>query len=309
MEWLSNFIADLGTLQFWSSLITIVFIDLLLAGDNAIVIGLAARNLPREKQKQAIILGTAGAVLVRIVATIIVVWLLKIPFLLAVGGVLLLWIAYKLLVQEEEHDSIKPAATLWGSIRTIIIADAAMGLDNVIAVAGAAHGSIVLVVLGLLISIPIVVWGSTLFIRLIERFKWIIYLGAGVLAYTAAKMITHEPRFEAFFGASPWIVYAFEAVMIVGVIVAGYRTNAVKARKERTTEASAVKEDAGEGAAHPQTEPAIPHTEPAKAESASGQNGAETPDGGAQEEKPQDEAAPETEAEAGESKVKTGQRA
>ena len=309
MEWLSNLIADLGTLQFWSGLITIVFIDLLLAGDNAIVIGLAARNLPREKQKQAIIWGTAGAVAVRILATIIVVWLLRIPFLLAVGGVLLLWIAYKLLVQEEEHDSIKPAATLWGSIRTIIIADAAMGLDNVIAVAGAAHGSIVLVVLGLLISIPIVVWGSTLFIRLIERFKWIIYLGAGVLAYTAAKMITHEPRFEAFFGISPWIVYAFEALMIAVILAAGFRTNAVKARKERAPAAAAMKEETRQEAAHPRTEPTNPHTEPAKAEAAAGQVGAEVPAGAAQEEKPQEAAAPETEAEAGKSKVKTGQRA
>jgi YjbE family integral membrane protein len=247
VEGITNFIADLGTLQFWSSLLTIVFIDLLLAGDNAIVIGLAARNLPKDKQKQAIVWGTAGAVAIRIFATIIVVWLLKIPFLLAVGGILLMWIAYKLLVQEEEHDTIKPATTLWGSIRTIIIADAAMGLDNVIAVAGAAHGSIILVVLGLLISIPIVVWGSTLFIRVIERFKWIIYLGAGVLAYTAAKMITHEPRFEALFGVSQWIVYSFEAVMIILVIVAGYWTNAVKARKAKA------EEEAEEKAGSPQT--------------------------------------------------------
>lgn len=231
MDWLNGFIADLGTLQFWSSLLTIVFIDLLLAGDNAIVIGLAARNLPKETQKKAIILGTAGAVLIRIVATALVVWLLKIPFLLAVGGVILLWIAYKLLVQEDHHEDIKPATTLLASIQTIVIADAAMGLDNVIAVAGAAHGSLQLVIIGLLISIPIVVWGSTLFIKLIDRFRWIIYIGSGILAYTAAKMVVHEKRFGDWFGDTPLLGWTFEAAMVALIIVAGVWTNAVKAKR------------------------------------------------------------------------------
>nr|AYQ71775.1 TerC family protein [Cohnella candidum] len=231
VDWISGFISDLGTLQFWSSLLTIVFIDLLLAGDNAIVIGLAARNLPKETQKKAILWGTAGAVGIRILATVLVVWLLEIPFLLALGGVVLVWIAYKLLVQEDQHDNIKPAATLMASIRTIIIADAAMGLDNVIAVAGAAHGSFELVVLGLLISIPIVVWGSTLFIKIIDRYKWIIYAGSGVLAYTAAKMITHEKRFADFFGDNPALAWTFQAAIVALVIVAGIWTNAVKARQ------------------------------------------------------------------------------
>lgn len=235
MDWVSDFITDLGTLQFWSSLLTIVFIDLLLAGDNAIVIGLAARNLPKETQKKAIIWGTAGAVGIRVVATVLVVWLLDIPFLLALGGVILLWIAYKLLVQEDHHDNIKPAATLMASIRTIIVADAAMGLDNVIAVAGAAHGSFILVVLGLLISIPIVVWGSTLFIKLIDRYKWIIYLGSAVLAYTAAKMITHEKRFADLFGDNPALSWTFDAAMVALVVVAGIWTNAVKSRKKQQT--------------------------------------------------------------------------
>lgn len=231
MDWLNGFISDLGTLQFWSSLLTIVFIDLLLAGDNAIVIGLAARNLPKETQKKAIILGTAGAVLIRIVATALVVWLLKIPFLLALGGVVLLWIAYKLLVQEDHREDIKPAATLLASIQTIVIADAAMGLDNVIAVAGAAHGSLKLVIIGLLISIPIVVWGSTLFIKLIDRFRWIIYIGSGILAYTAAKMIVHEKRFGDWFGDTPLLGWTFEAAMVALIIVAGVWTNAVKAKR------------------------------------------------------------------------------
>ncbi|MBW5444859.1 YjbE family putative metal transport protein [Cohnella sp. CFH 77786] len=240
---MTDFISDLGTLQFWSSLLTIVFIDLLLAGDNAIVIGLAARNLPKEQQKKAILWGTAGAVGIRILATVLVVWLLDIPFLLALGGVVLLWIAYKLLVQEDQHENIKPASTLLASIRTIVIADAAMGLDNVIAVAGAAHGSFILVVLGLLISIPIVVWGSTLFIKIIDRYKWIIYVGSGVLAYTAAKMITHEKRFTDFFGDNPVLTWTFDATMVALVIVAGLWTNAVKARRAQQGEAAAGNEN------------------------------------------------------------------
>ncbi|BBI34705.1 TerC family protein [Cohnella abietis] len=222
---------DLLSIDFWSLLLTIVFIDLLLAGDNAIVIGLAARNLPKHLQRRAVVWGTAGAVIIRIVATMLVVSLLKIPFLLAIGGVLLIWIAYKLLVQEDAHGDIKAGSTLWAAIRTIVIADAAMGLDNVIAVAGAAHGDYFLVVLGLLISIPIVVWGSTLFIKIIGKYPWIIYLGSGVLAFTAAKMITHEGEFKGFFDSNPEFTWIFLAIMVVLVIVAGVWTNAIRARK------------------------------------------------------------------------------
>lgn len=239
MDWITNLVSEMGSLQFWSALATIIFIDLLLAGDNAIVIGLAARNLPKDLQKKAIFYGTGGAVLIRVIATLIVVYLLKIPFLMAIGGVVLLWIAYKLVVQEDQHEDIKPQATLWASIRTIIIADAAMGLDNVIAVAGAAEGSAFLVILGLLISIPIVVWGSTLFIKLIDRYKWIIYLGSGVLAYTAAKMISHEKRFGGFFEENPVLMWTFYAAIVAIVIVAGIWTNAVKSRKAEAQQSSA----------------------------------------------------------------------
>jgi YjbE family integral membrane protein len=224
---------DILSLDFWTILLTIVFIDLLLAGDNAIVIGLAARSLPKEMQKKAVLGGTAGAVIIRIIATMLVVSLLKIPFLLAIGGVLLIWIAYKLLVQEDAHGDIKAGSTLWAAIRTIIIADAAMGLDNVIAVAGAAHGDYFLVVLGLLISIPIIVWGSTLFIKIIEKYQWIIYIGSGVLAYTAAKMITHEKEFESFFTSNPVFTWIFIATMVVLIIVAGVWTNAIKSRRDQ----------------------------------------------------------------------------
>ncbi len=186
---------DLFSVEFLSALAAIVVIDLVLAGDNASVIALAARSLPPQLQKKAIVWGTVGAIVVRSAMTMVVVWLLKIPGLMLVGGALLVWIAYRLLLPEEEQSvGHGPVATnFWGAMRTIVVADAVMGLDNVLAVAGAAHGSYVPVVLGLLISIPIVIWGSTLILKWVERFPVIVYVGAGVLAWTAAKMMMHEP--------------------------------------------------------------------------------------------------------------------
>ncbi|KAA8782666.1 YjbE family integral membrane protein [Paenibacillus sp. 4624] len=215
---------ELFSPTFWLSLLNVVFIDLILAGDNAIVIGLAARNLHSSVQKKAILFGTGGALLIRIAATVVVLWLLKVPWLLLVGGLLLVWIAYKLLAdQGEEHNDIQADTSLWAAVRTIIIADAAMGLDNVIAVAGAAQQHLVLVILGLLISVPIIVWGSTLFIKLINHFPWIIYLGAVVLGYTAANMITEEKRIMPFFTEHPALRFLFIVVVIGGVVFAGYR--------------------------------------------------------------------------------------
>ena len=222
--------------EFFLALINIVFLDLILAGDNAIVIGLAARNLPKETQKKAIIYGTAGAVILRIIATILVVWLLNIPWLLLVGGVLLIGIAYKLLTDDNnDHGNIKAGNNLGAAIRTIIVADAAMGLDNVIAVAGAAKHNMILVTLGLLISVPIVVWGSTLFIKLINRFPWIIYVGSAVLAYTASSMITEEKHFMGYFEGHQIIKYLFIAAIIVGVLTAGHLKKKSAARPQSST--------------------------------------------------------------------------
>lgn len=216
---------DVMSPEFWAALVSIIFIDLVLAGDNAIVIGMAARRLSPAQQRRAIFWGTFGAVGIRIVATVLVVELLKIPGLQLVGGLLLVWIAYKLLVSDESHKDIKAKDSLLAAIRTIIIADAAMGLDNVIAVAGAAHGDTLLVVIGLLISVPIVVWGSTLFITLVNKFPPIVYVGSGVLAYTAAKMITHEPFVKSWF-ASPFIYWGFVVIVTAAVLAAGKWRNA-----------------------------------------------------------------------------------
>ncbi|MDR4926240.1 MULTISPECIES: TerC family protein [Peribacillus] len=210
---------DFLTGEFISGLLAIIMIDLVLAGDNAILIGLAARKLPKEQQKKVIIWGAVGAIVIRIIATLLVVVLLEVPGLHLIGGLLLVWIAYKLLIDEEEHD-VKPADSMWAAIKTIIIADALMGLDNVLAVAGASHGNFTLVVIGLLVSIPVVMYGSTLIIKLIERFPFIIIIGAGILGWTAAKMIVAEPFMLDYF-ANPFIKYGFEAIVVIGILVAG----------------------------------------------------------------------------------------
>jgi len=213
--------------QFFSALLAIIVIDLVLAGDNAIVIALAARNLPRHLQKRAVLWGTFGAIVVRSAMTLVVVWLLKIPGLLLVGGALLVWIAWRLLAPEEGNgDSHGPAATtFWGAMRTIVIADAVMGLDNVLAVAGAAHGSYLLVVLGLLISIPIVIWGSTLILKWVERFPVIVYVGAGVLAWTAVKMMAAEPLVKEAIAALAPLSMLAQIVVVAGLLWAGFVRN------------------------------------------------------------------------------------
>jgi len=206
--------------EFLSALLAIVVIDLVLAGDNAIVIALAARNLPKNLQRRAVLWGTVGAVVVRASLTVGVLWLLQIPGLMLAGGALLMWIAYRLLAGDDggrEHD-LAPAMSFWAAMRTIVIADAVMGLDNVLAVAGAAHGSMLLVVLGLVISIPIVVWGSTLILHWIERFPSILYIGGAVLAWTAAKMIVGEPMVEAELAARPGFVTSIYVAVIGGVL-------------------------------------------------------------------------------------------
>lgn len=220
---------ELFSPEYMSALFSIIIIDLVLAGDNAIVIGLAARTLPKNQQKKVIIWGTFGAILIRIIATLAVVWLLKIPGLLLIGGVLLVWIAYKLLVDEKGHD-VKPSENFWSAIKTIVIADALMGLDNVLAVAGAAHGDFSLVVIGLLVSVPIVVWGSTLILKWVDRFPVIITIGAGVLAFTAAKMIIGEKFLKGFFEDNPLLKWGFTVMIVIGVVLFGR----MKKKKEKS---------------------------------------------------------------------------
>lgn len=169
---------EILSVEFFMALGTLILLDLLLGGDNAVVIAMAANKLPPHLRRKAILIGTGGAVLIRLVMTLAAVWLLTVPYLQAIGGLILLPIAVKLLMPEETEAQVAPSESLIGAVKTIIIADAAMGVDNVLAIAGASHGSFLLVVLGFLISIPIIVGGSTLIGKLMDRFPFILYAGA-----------------------------------------------------------------------------------------------------------------------------------
>lgn len=190
---------------FLSALLAIVLIDLVLAGDNALIIGLVARNLPKDTQRKVILWGTFGAIAVRAVMAILVVYILNVPGFMLAGGLALVWISRKLLTPDPERDAshakAAPASTFAGAVRTVVVADAVMGVDNVLGIGGAAGGSILLIVLGLIISVPIIVWGSHLVIRLVDRFPSVILLGGAVLAWTAYTMIVREPLLVAWFEA------------------------------------------------------------------------------------------------------------
>lgn len=186
---------------FWVRWLQIVLIDLVLAGDNALVIALAVRTLPPQEQFWGRIWGTCGAVVLRLIFVAIITRLLLIPFLQLAGGLVLIWIAWKLVrpaASEEEH--ARPGASLREAIKIIIVADVAMSLDNVIAIAGAAKGDLKLVVFGLLLSIPLVVWGSGLLAKMMNRFRFVIWLGGGVLGYVAGHMIFKDPWVAGQFG-------------------------------------------------------------------------------------------------------------
>ena len=214
---------ELFSMQFFTALGTIILLDILLGGDNAVVIAMAANKLSPALRKKAILIGTAGAVIIRLIMTFIAVWLLTIPYLQVIGGLILLPIAVKLLVPEEHHDDVKASDNLMGAIKTIIIADAAMGVDNVLAIAGASHGSFLLGAIGFLVSIPIIVGGSTIIGRLMDRFPVILYAGAGLLGWTAGSMIGHDkilgPMIESSVGA--WAPLAIQIFLAVGVIAVG----------------------------------------------------------------------------------------
>jgi len=211
---------DLFSTSFLLPLATIVVIDLVLAGDNALVIGLAARNVPPALQRRVILWGTLGAIVVRVLFTLGIVWLLKIPGLMLAGGLLLLPVAWKLLqpIARDEGDTAAAKHGFWGALKTIIVADALMGVDNVLGVAGAAQGSFLLVVLGLLISVPIMIWGSTLVLRLVDRHPWIVTAGAGVLIWTAVQMILDEPVLAPWLPAHSWFDELSGAVLTAAIL-------------------------------------------------------------------------------------------
>ena len=208
---------ELVTSQFWLGLGAIIWVNIILSGDNAVVIALAARSLPPHQQKKAVFWGAAAAVVLRIVLTIVAVELLKLPYLKLIGGLLLFWVAVKLLVPEgDDGDDVASSSHLWGAIKTILIADLVMSLDNVIAVAAVAKGSIVLLVLGLLISIPLVVYGATMLMKLMDRYPVIITIGAALIGYVAGEMLVTDPVVIEWFKLNAHWMIDFELFSVFG---------------------------------------------------------------------------------------------
>lgn len=207
---------------FFSSLLIIITINIVLSGDNAVVIAIACRKLAPAQRKKAILWGTFLAVIVRVIATVLAVYLLKIPFLYLVGGVVLLWISYNLLREEDEENQIESSADMVQAVKTIVVADVMMGLDNVLAIAGAANGNIVLIVLGLIISIPLMVFGSQLILKAMERFSWLVYLGSAVLAWAAANMITNEAVIADWLSQWTGLEAVIKIVIVALVLLLGY---------------------------------------------------------------------------------------
>ncbi|AVO28182.1 TerC family protein [Megasphaera elsdenii] len=214
---------EIVSMQFFMALGSIILLDILLGGDNAVVIAMAANKLPGNLRRKAILIGTGGAVVIRLVMTLIAVWLLTIPFLQALGGLILLPIAVKLLVPAEQEENVTASDSLMGAIKTIIIADAAMGVDNVLAIAGASHGSFLLVACGFLISIPIIVGGSTVIGKLMDRFPVILYAGAGLLGWTAGSMIGHDKILGTLLQqmAGSWAPISLQILLAAAVIAIG----------------------------------------------------------------------------------------
>ena len=211
----------LQSVDFWIGLLKIIWINIILSGDNAVVIALAARSLEPQRQKQAILLGSGAAVVLRVALTVVAARLLALPYLQIVGGLMLLWIGVQLLSDEEDgHDKTREQANLMAAVRTILLADLVMSLDNVIAVAAAAKGSTLLLILGLAISIPLVVFGSTLMIRVMQRFPVIVVLGAGLIGWVAGETIVGDVGLRAAAGDSAWLHYAASAagaVLVIGI--------------------------------------------------------------------------------------------
>lgn len=207
--------------QFWVDVFKIIVIDVLLSGDNAVVIALACRNLPPEQRRKGVMFGVAGAIGLRVVLTFFAVGLLSLPYLKVIGALMLLWIGVKLLLPEEEHgaSNVKANTHLLGAIRTIIIADFVMSLDNVLAVAAAAHGSVWLLVFGLVVSIPLIAWSSQLMLKLIDRFPAIIIAGGGLLGYVAGEMLVGDKLVAGWLEQAPQIPHLLLPAMCAALVV------------------------------------------------------------------------------------------
>jgi YjbE family integral membrane protein len=204
------------------ALLQIALIDIVLSGDNAVVIGMAARSLPPQQQRKAIVWGGAAAIVLRVAATALIAIALAVPLLEFAGGLLLLWIALKLLAGTEEHKQIQAAGSLKDAIMTIVLADLVMSLDNMLAVGAASHGQLGLLMIGLVLSMVIILFASGMIAGLMNRFAWLIYAGAGILAWTAAGMILRDPLVARVLAPRPPLTVIFPAVVTAAVLVTGY---------------------------------------------------------------------------------------
>ncbi len=225
------------TPAFWSGLLQIILVNIILSGDNALVIALACRNLEKKHQRPAIMIGSGGAIVLRIIFVLVIDQLLHVGYLKLIGGLLLLWIGVKLVQGEEEgEDGVKAAGSLWGAVRTIIIADAVMSLDNAIAIAAAAKGDVTLIVLGLLISIPLIIFGATLIMMLLNRFPIIVIAGGALLGWIAGEVLATDPAYAEWLAARlPNAKTVFEIGGAVLVVAVGYALR-YRARKRAHAE-------------------------------------------------------------------------
>ena len=218
-------------MDFWMALMQIMLVNIVLSGDNAVVIALAARNLPAKHQKLAILWGSGGAIVLRVLLTIVAVQLLKIPFLQFIGALLLVWIALQLLVEDDEAEGQHHAHdNLFGAVKTILIADVVMSLDNTLAIAGVAKGNWTLLITGLALSIPLIVVGSTVIMKMMDRFPIIVYVGAGLIAWTAGEMMDSDqavvPYMPEIFHGTPYLAM----LLTMGVIGYGWMVNQRRGR-------------------------------------------------------------------------------
>jgi len=228
----------LQSMDFWIGLLKIIWINIILSGDNAVVIALAARSLPPVQQKKAIFWGSSAAVFLRIILTVVAAKLLALSFLQIIGGLLLLWIGVQLLSEEEEEDGhAKEHGNLMSAVRTILIADLVMSLDNVIGVAAAAKGNTTLLIIGLAISIPLVIFGSTLMIKLMERFPVIVTLGAALIGWVGGETIVSDVALAGVLAANPWLHYAAAAAGAVFVVGLGRAMQRRHGKEDSLTEA------------------------------------------------------------------------
>lgn len=214
-------------MEFLVALFSIMMVNIVLSGDNAVVIAMASRALPQKQQKKAILWGSAGAIGLRIVLTFVAILLLQIPYLQFAGGVLLIWIAAKLLMENHDEENVEASTSLWEAVKTIIVADLVMSLDNTLAIASVAKGDYVLLGIGMLLSIPLITFGSSIIIKLMDRFPVIVYVGSALIAWTAGEMMMRDQRLglvlEAFM--PEWLLPAVitAAILALGIWWNKYR--------------------------------------------------------------------------------------